>query len=52
MREGLIDIVQAQAYAPLHVRAAGSGRTLHVVEVDSPSDALPGPAAPAAEDPA
>ena len=23
MREGLIDIVQAQAYAPLHVRAAG-----------------------------
>jgi segregation and condensation protein A len=52
MREGLIDIVQAQAYAPLHVRAAGSGRTLHVVEVDSPSDSVPGPAAPAAEDPA
>jgi segregation and condensation protein A len=31
MREGLIDIVQAQAYAPLHVRAASPGRTLHVV---------------------
>ena len=31
MREGLIDIVQAEAYAPLHVRAAAPGRTLHVV---------------------
>jgi segregation and condensation protein A len=31
MREGLIDIVQAQPYAPLHVRAASPGRTLHVV---------------------
>jgi segregation and condensation protein A len=31
MREGLIDIVQAQPYAPLHVRAASAGRTLHVV---------------------
>ena len=31
MREGLIDIVQAEAYAPLHVRAAQGGRTLHLV---------------------
>jgi segregation and condensation protein A len=30
MREGLIDVVQAQAYAPLHVRAAGA-RTLQLV---------------------
>jgi hypothetical protein len=27
----LIDIVQAQPYAPLHVRAASPGRTLHLV---------------------
>jgi segregation and condensation protein A len=31
MREGLIDIVQAQAYAPLHVRATGPARMLHIV---------------------
>jgi segregation and condensation protein A len=31
MREGLIDIVQAEAYAPLHVRAASSARTLRLV---------------------
>jgi len=37
MREGLIDIVQAQAYAPLHVRATGPARTLHVV-ADNPPD--------------
>jgi segregation and condensation protein A len=35
MREGLIDIVQAQPYAPLHVRAASPGRTLHVVADNS-----------------
>jgi len=42
MREGLIDIVQAQAYAPLHVRAANPGRMLRVVtdntEAASPAD--------------
>jgi segregation and condensation protein A len=32
MREGVIDIVQAEPYAPLHVRAAPAGRTLHLVE--------------------
>jgi len=37
MREGLIDIVQAQSYAPLHVRATGPARTLHVV-ADNPPD--------------
>ena len=31
MREGLIDIVQADVYAPLHVRAASSARTLRLV---------------------
>ncbi len=37
MREGLIDIVQAEAYAPLHVRAATPGRTLHVVADNTPT---------------
>ena len=31
VREGLIEIVQAEPFAPLHVRASGSGRTLRVV---------------------
>jgi chromatin segregation and condensation protein Rec8/ScpA/Scc1 (kleisin family) len=31
MREGLIDIVQAEAFAPLHVRAASAERNLRVV---------------------
>jgi chromatin segregation and condensation protein Rec8/ScpA/Scc1 (kleisin family) len=34
VREGLIDIVQAEPYAPLHVRAAGAQPHLHVVEGD------------------
>jgi chromatin segregation and condensation protein Rec8/ScpA/Scc1 (kleisin family) len=38
MREGLIDIVQAQAYAPLHVRATGPARMLHVVADNSPDE--------------
>ena len=46
MREGLIDIVQAEAYGPLHVRAASGARTLHVVsseaEAGAPEDAGPG----------
>src|SRR5256884_9340837 len=40
MREGLIEIVQAQAYAPLHVRAVGAGRMLRVVS-DSTETAAP-----------
>ena len=31
MREGLIDIMQVEPYAPLHVRAAAANRTLHLV---------------------
>jgi segregation and condensation protein A len=31
VREGLIEIVQAEPFAPLHVRASGPGRTLRVV---------------------
>jgi segregation and condensation protein A len=39
MREGLIDIMQTEPYAPLHVRAVGANRTLHLVP-DTPQ-ALP-----------
>jgi segregation and condensation protein A len=38
VREGLIEIVQAEPFAPLHVRASGPGRILHVV---SDNDAAP-----------
>jgi segregation and condensation protein A len=41
MREGLIDIMQTEAYAPLHVRAAAANRTLHLVA----DNTLPMPAA-------
>jgi segregation and condensation protein A len=34
MREGLVDVVQAQPYGPLHVRAAAAGRTLHLVAAE------------------
>jgi segregation and condensation protein A len=44
MREGLIEVVQAQAYAPLHVRAANPGRMLRVVTDNTEA------ASPAAED--
>jgi segregation and condensation protein A len=37
VREGLIEIVQAQEFAPLHVRAAAAQPTLHLVE-DSPAN--------------
>src|SRR5579885_2826501 len=39
VREGLIDIVQAEPYAPLHVRAATPGRRLRVVACNSESTA-------------
>jgi segregation and condensation protein A len=42
MREGLIDIVQAEPYAPLHVRAAPAGRTLHLVTDNTDGDTIPG----------
>ncbi len=35
MREGLIDIVQAEPFAPLHVRAATPGRNLRLVADNS-----------------
>ena len=38
VREGLIEIVQAEPYAPLHVRASGQGRILRVV---SDNDVVP-----------
>jgi len=56
MREGLIEVVQAEAYAPLHVRAATAGRTLRVVaDNPEPGEAPPedsGPQVPSPEDPA
>src|SRR5579862_5167810 len=39
MREGLIDIVQAEPYAPLHVRGASPGRTLRLVSDEGAPDA-------------
>ena len=39
VREGLIDIVQAEPFAPLHVRAAGPNRGLRLV-TDRDADAL------------
>jgi segregation and condensation protein A len=45
MREGLIDIVQAEAYAPLHVRGASPGRTLRLVTEEGAPDAQEAPAA-------
>ena len=47
VREGLIDIVQAEPFAPLHVRAAGANRTLRVV---TDNDAAPDVATGAAAD--
>jgi segregation and condensation protein A len=52
MREGLIDIVQAQAYAPLHLRTASAGRTLRVVSDHAEAAAPAGEAAPDTELPA
>jgi segregation and condensation protein A len=56
MREGLIDIVQTEPYAPLHVRAAGPQLRLVGAEADETTGAAtPGPtepgALPADEDP-
>jgi segregation and condensation protein A len=46
MREGLIDIVQAQPYAPLHVRSATPARVLHLVsDTAGAGDAADGDAA-------
>ncbi len=42
VREGLIEIVQAEPFAPLHVRAAGPNRGLRLVTARE-ADALPDP---------
>ncbi len=47
MREGLIDIVQAEAYAPLHVRAANPAPALRVVSDNAETEITAGGAAPA-----
>ncbi len=44
VREGLIEVVQAEPFAPLHVRAAAPGRTLRLVADPGAADA--GAAAP------
>jgi segregation and condensation protein A len=51
MREGLIDIVQAEAYAPLHVRSASPGRSLHVVADQAVPQAPAAATLPADEEP-
>ncbi len=38
VREGLIDIVQQEPFAPIHVRTAASGRRLRVVADNSASE--------------
>jgi segregation and condensation protein A len=50
MREGLIDILQTEAYAPLHVRAAAANRTLHLVADNTLPEAEAIAAAPDAAD--
>jgi segregation and condensation protein A len=41
LREGLIEIVQAEPYAPLHVRLGNPGRHLRAVPDEGPADAAP-----------
>jgi segregation and condensation protein A len=54
VREGLIDIVQAEPYAALHVRAGGRGRSLHLVADNSGPqiEQSPAPGGPSGEEPA
>jgi segregation and condensation protein A len=47
MREGLIDIVQTESYAPLHVRAATPAPQLRVVSNERGASEVGGPAAAA-----
>jgi segregation and condensation protein A len=46
LREGLIEIVQAEPYAPLHVRLGSPPRHLKVVPDEGPADTAPADAAP------
>ena len=41
VREGLIEIVQAEPFAPIHVRASGPGRMLRVVSDNDTVDTVP-----------
>jgi segregation and condensation protein A len=41
VREGLIEIVQSQLFAPLHVRAALAPATLRLVEGSSADEVSP-----------
>ena len=54
MREGLIDIVQAEAYAPLHVRSANPAPALRIVSDNTgaglAADAADGAGAPRPDD--
>lgn len=38
VREGLIEIMQTEPYAPLHVRSASAHRTLHLVADNAAGD--------------
>jgi segregation and condensation protein A len=49
VREGLIDIVQAEPFAPLHVRASGPSRMLRVVADNDPARAVVSASAEATE---
>jgi segregation and condensation protein A len=51
MREGLIDIVQAEAYAPLHVRSANPAPALRIVSDNTEAGVTADPAADAAAPP-
>jgi segregation and condensation protein A len=51
MREGLIDIVQAEAYAPLHVRSANPAPALRIVSDNTQAGVTADPAADAAAPP-
>jgi segregation and condensation protein A len=43
VREGMIEVLQTEAYAPLHVRAASTPRTLQAVtELPGPEDGAGG----------
>jgi segregation and condensation protein A len=43
LREGLIDIIQAEAYAPLHVRAGNPARRLNLATSDAANEDQTGP---------
>jgi segregation and condensation protein A len=50
VREGLIDIVQQEPFAPLHVRAAASARRLRVVTESDAEEVLDAPVVPGTDE--